>query len=128
MAPQQHFTFFQPQAQNQAMNLPMGTIIATPGTGTTAMPTGTQVMMVAPGMSMPMSTFFFQPQQQAPFTNQQHNAMVHPAAVLPAVPTTLMPQSSVAGSTHLLQSPFAFAPLTISQPHINQSQVGTSSK
>ncbi|CAH8565936.1 unnamed protein product [Dicrocoelium dendriticum] len=121
IAPHQHFTFFQPQAQNQTMNLPMGTIIAAPGTATTAMPAGTQVMMVAPGVNMPMSTFFFQPQQNNPFANQP-NAMVHPSAVLPAVPTTLMPPSSVANSTQLIHSSFGLAPLSVNHLSTNPTQ------
>lgn len=105
----------------------MGTIIATPGSGANAMPPGAQVMMVAPSMNMPVPTFFFQPQQASSFATPQQ-ATVHPATVIPGVPTTLMPQSSVSTTTSLITSPFGITQLPMTPPTVNQTQVPSSSE
>ncbi|OON18629.1 zinc finger, C2H2 type [Opisthorchis viverrini] len=113
------------QIRSRCNKCTMGTIIAAPGTGATAMPAGAQVMMVAPGVNMPMSTFFFQPHQASPFGNQQ-NAVMHPTAVLPAVPTSLIPQNTIAAQTSLIQSPFGFTPVTMTQTNLGHVQPGAS--
>ena len=99
----------------------MGTIIATPGSVQNAMPSGTQVMMVAPGVNMPMPAFFFQPQQAAPFAN---TITMNPhTAVLPTSTNSLFRSNCATTSATFITSPFGVSHLPVKPITFNSTQI-----
>lgn len=99
----------------------MGTIIATPGSVQNAMPSGTQVMMVAPGVNMPMPAFFFQPQQATPFAN---TITMNPhTAVLPTSTNSLFRSNCATTSATFITSPFGVSHLPVKPITFNSTQI-----
>ncbi|CAH8459829.1 unnamed protein product [Schistosoma intercalatum] len=118
---QQQLTVLQTQPHSQQVNLPMGTIIATPGSVQNAMPSGTQVMMVAPGVNMPMPAFFFQPQQATPFAN---TITMNPhTAVLPTSTNSLFRSNCATTSATFITSPFGVSHLPVKPITFNSTQI-----
>ncbi|CAH8481610.1 unnamed protein product [Heterobilharzia americana] len=121
---QQQLTVLQTQPHSQPVNLPMGTIIATPGSVQNAMPSGTQVMMVAPGVNMPMPAFFFQPQQATPFAN---TITMNPhTTVLPTSTNSLFRPNCATTSATFITSPFGVSHIPVKPITLNQTQIAVS--
>ncbi|CAH8455879.1 unnamed protein product [Schistosoma turkestanicum] len=118
---QQQLTVLQTQPHSQQVNLPMGTIIATPGSVQNSMPSGTQVMMVAPGVNMPMPAFFFQPQQTTPFANTL--TMNPHTAVLPTSTNTLFRPNCATTSATFITPPFGVSHLPVKPITFNSTQI-----
>ncbi|TNN06793.1 Zinc finger protein isoform 1 [Schistosoma japonicum] len=118
---QQQLTVLQTQPHSQQVNLPMGTIIATPGSVQNAMPSGTQVMMVAPGMNMPMPAFFFQPQQATPFANAL--TMNPHTTVLPTSTNSLFRSNCATTSATFITSPFGVSHLPVKPITFNSTPI-----